>query len=199
MFPARESQASKIPLRSAPRSEAEQRELFETVYRTTYEPLQRYLRRRVGHDEAEEALDDVLLILWQKLPDLRSDQYLPWAYGVARRVLANRRRSIQRRQRLFERLVREPQPAAVEKVDLGDYPVLAAIFERLAEADQEVLRLWAWEGLEAQAIATVLGVTPNAASLRLSKSKRKLKKLMDGQDPSHAGHKQVQDDGEQRS
>ncbi len=173
--------------------------MFETVYHTTYEPLQRYLRRRVGPDEAEEVLDDVLLILWQNLPDLNPDQYLPWAYGVARRVLANRRRSIHRRQRLLDRLKREPGPSPVEAVDLDDYPFLATAFGQLPEADREVLRLWAWEGLEAQAIATVLGVTPNAAALRLSKSKKKLGKLMGGQDPSPAGHRQFRDDGEQRS
>ena len=179
-------------------ADAERRQQFEAIYRASYEPLQRYLRRRTTLDDAEEALDDVLLVLWQKLPALNQDDYLPWCYGVARRTLANRRRSQQRRTRLLDRLTREPSPPPVfhEEAELDDYPELAGAFAQLPEADREVLRLWAWEGLEAREIAIVLGVTSNAVSLRLSKAKKKLGRLMVGQDPGGAGHKGAKKNGE---
>ena len=178
-------------------SDAERRRQFEAVYQTTYQPLQRYLRRRTSVDEADEALDDVLLVLWQKLPLLGEIDYLPWCYGVARRTLANRRRSHQRRTRLLDRLSREPAPIEDrDEAGLDDYPQLAAAFGRLAEAHREVLRLWAWEGLEAREIATVLGITANAASLRLSKAKKKLARVIGGQDPTDAGHTGVKNNGE---
>ena len=178
-------------------ADAERRQQFEAIYRAAYEPLQRYLRRRTTFDDAEEALDDVLLVLWQKLPALGQNDYLPWCYGVARRTLANRRRSRQRRIRLLDRLTREPTPPEVhEEADLEDYPDLAGAFARLSEPDREILRLWAWEGLEAREIAIVLGTTANAVSLRLSKAKKKLGRLMGGQNPADAGHKGAKKNGE---
>lgn len=173
------------------------RQQFEAIYRVAYEPLQRYLRRRTTLEEAEEALDDVLLVLWQKLPALSQDDYLPWCYGVARRTLANRRRSQQRRLRLLDRLIRESSPPVVhEEAELDDYPELAGAFAQLSEPDREILRLWAWEGLEAREIALVLGTTANAVSLRLSKARKKLGRFMGGQSPADAGHKGAMKNGE---
>lgn len=177
-------------------ADIDRRQRFEAVYRATYEPLQRYVRRRTNLDDAEEVLDDVLLVLWQKLPILDQEDYLPWCYGVARRTLANRRRSQQRRVRLLDRLSRESvRSEPPDEVGLDDYPQLAIAFSRLAEPDREVLRLWAWEGLEAREIAIVLGITANAVSLRLSKAKKKLARLFGGQDLSDAGHTGVKDNG----
>jgi RNA polymerase sigma-70 factor (ECF subfamily) len=178
-------------------TDAERRQQFEAIYRATCEPLQRYLRRRTSFDDAEEALDDVLLVLWQKLPVLSQDDYLPWCYGVARRTLANRRRSQQRRIRLIDRITREAAlPGAPNEVGLDDYPQLAGAFAQLPEPDREVLRLWAWEGLEAREIAIVMGITANAVSLRLSKAKKKLARLIGGQDPTGTGQKGDKNNGE---
>ena len=44
----------------------------------------------------------------------------------------------------------------------------------LDEADRELLQLWAWEQLEPAEMAVVLGVTPNAISIRLHRAKAKL-------------------------
>ena len=53
-------------------------------------------------------------------------------------------------------------------------PILDAL-QRLEHNDREILRLAAWEDLTAGEIAVVLGCTPNAASLRLSRARRKLR------------------------
>ena len=197
MQPIHRSTKTSIDPRDSTFDTGERRQQFEAIYRATYEPLQRYLRRRTTIDDAEEALDDVLLVLWQKLPVLSQDDYLPWCYGVARRTLANRRRSHQRRIRLLDRMTREPVlPEVHEEAGLDDYPQLASAFRQLGEQDREVLRLWAWEGLEAREIAIVLGVTANAVSLRLSKAKKKLGRLIDGQNPAGAGHREVKNNGE---
>jgi RNA polymerase sigma-70 factor (ECF subfamily) len=41
-----------------------------------------------------------------------------------------------------------------------------------------VLRLWAWEQLAPREIAVVLGVTPNAASIRLHRATRRLRERL---------------------
>ncbi|NNE95898.1 MAG: RNA polymerase subunit sigma-24, partial [Acidimicrobiales bacterium] len=43
---------------------------FEAVAAEVYEPLQRYLRRRAASSDADELLDDVLLVLWRRLDDI---------------------------------------------------------------------------------------------------------------------------------
>ena len=54
---------------------------------------------------------------------------------------------------------------------------VARLLEALAAMrpeDAELLRLWAWEQLTPAEIATVLDITSNAASTRLTRAKRKL-------------------------
>ena len=57
---------------------------------------------------------------------------------------------------------------------------------------------WAWEQLEPREIATVLQITPNAASVRLSRARKKLARHMTRKDPASSGHKRVGHTGEHR-
>ena len=88
---------------------------------------------------------------------------------------------------------------------------LHAALARLRPAEAEVLRLWAWEELAPAQIAVVLGISPNAVSIRLHRAKTVLRaELADGagddrrtnlgaepgKDAAGAGH--VRDDGGSR-
>ena len=170
-------------------SEGERRDRFEAVVAELYDPLQRYIRRRAAVDEAGDVLSDVLLTMWRRLDDVPEGAALPWSYGVARRALSNHRRAASRHLRLVERLETEPPPALDDDPagQLED-PELAAALAALPVADQEILRLWAWEQLEPREIAMALGSTSNAVSLRLSRARKKLADAMARQDPSNAGH-----------
>jgi len=180
--------------------DADRRRRFKAITDEVFEPLQRYLRRRVSRDDADELLDDVLLTVWRRLPDVPMEAALPWCYGVARRAIANRRRGQRRQLNLIARLAAQPPPAPVlDEAGAGRYPLLAAALTHLTEADREVLRLWAWEQLEPREIAAVLGSTPNAISLRLSRAKRRLADHLGRQDHVVAGHKGAEDTGEHRS
>jgi RNA polymerase sigma-70 factor (ECF subfamily) len=50
----------------------------------------------------------------------------------------------------------------------------------LPEGDQEVLRLAAWESLSHGEIGLVLGITPNAAAIRLHRARRRLEGVLKG-------------------
>ena len=170
-------------------SEGERRDRFEAVVAELYDPLQRYVRRRAAADEADDVLSDVLLTIWRRLEDVPEAAALPWSYGVARRALSNHRRAASRHLRLVERLESERPPARDD--DPGgqlEDPELAAALAALPVADQEILRLWAWEQLEPREIALALGSTSNAVSLRLSRARQKLADAMARQDPSTPGH-----------
>jgi RNA polymerase sigma-70 factor, ECF subfamily len=162
------------------------RSQFEALVERVYEPLQRYAGRRTDPDTAHDVVADVLLVLWRRLDDVPTDAVLPWCYGAARRVLANTRRGDARRSRLVERLavhsaeVVDTMPLDTMPLDgIGGDGALDEALRGLRAVDREVLFLWAWEQLEAHEIALVVGTTPNAASIRLHRAKKRLRQQVE--------------------
>jgi len=86
-----------------------------------------------------------------------------------------------------------PDPSTV-----GPDAELTAALDALKDQDREILRLWAWEQLEPREIATVLGLTVNAATLRLSRAKKGLSAELSRQDDDGSGHKWVEGTQESR-
>lgn len=147
---------------------------FRELFDECYQPLSAYARRRVGPDDADDLVADVLTVAWRRLDDVPADAALPWLYGVARGLLRNRRRGRARGIRLVTRL------AAQRPLD-STPPEHSAVIEalaRLPETDQEVLRLAAWEQLRPAEIALVMGCSANAAALRLSRARARLRRSM---------------------
>jgi RNA polymerase sigma-70 factor (ECF subfamily) len=101
-------------------------------------------------------------------------------YAVARRVLANQRRGRGRRERLTALLrvddVATPEAAGEDR----DGPAFAAL-ATLAPADQELLRLVAWEELGNREIAQVLGISANAVAIRLHRARSRFAAALDRQ------------------
>lgn len=166
---------------------AHRRAAFEAVVAEVYEPLQRYLRRRCGHDDVDDVLDDVLLVLWRRVDDVPVDGALPWTYGIARRCLANHRRSGQRRERLLRRVGSAGREPPHDGWTSAADAALHRALDRLPERDRELVRLWAWERLEPREIAAVLETTSNAISLRLGRIQRRLADELSRQDPVPSG------------
>jgi len=157
-------------------------EAFEDLVREAYVPLLRYLVRRTDPATADDVLGDVLLVLWRRFDAVPGDARVPWCLGVARGCLANRRRSDERQRRLVERLAAVPAVAPPD----GD-PDLDEALATLGDRDREVLHLWAWESLAPREIGVVLGISANAASIRLHRATRRLAKAL-GKTPVGAGH-----------
>lgn len=152
--------------------QASRRRRFEELAAEVYEPLQRYVRRRIPAGSVDDVVSETMATLWKRLDDIPSHAALPWSYGVARRQVSNHRRGSRRHLRLVQRLEAEPLTATNSDTPLD--PELEQSLARLGESDREILRLWAWEQLEAAEIATVMGLTANAAAIRLHRAKKKL-------------------------
>jgi RNA polymerase sigma-70 factor (ECF subfamily) len=158
---------------------------FEAMFREVYEPLQTYARRRTDAATADDVVADALLVLWRRLDDVPDDMVVPWSYGVARRCLANHRRSDQRREALTDRL------GAQRVIDESNEPVdeeLHAALDQLDSDDRELLRLWAWEALQPREIALVLDISANAASIRLHRAKQRLGDALRRKSHGDGGH-----------
>jgi RNA polymerase sigma factor (sigma-70 family) len=133
------------------------------------------LRRLDDPEDAADVLAETFLVAWRRLAEVPSgSEARPWLYGVARNVSANQRRGLHRRERLGERLRGELSQAPIHPDDGPDAKVLDAL-ERLDSADQEILRLTAWEELTPAEAAAALGISRIAARSRLHRARRRLR------------------------
>ena len=144
---------------------------FDALFTTYQRPVLAYaLRRTATHADAEDIASETFAIAWRKLESIPVADPLPWLYAVARRVLANHRRGLGRRERLAALLRVDDVATPIPTGEDRDGPAFAAL-ARLSPADQEVLRLVAWEELGNQQIAAVLGITANAVAIRLHRAR----------------------------
>ena len=146
---------------------------FTEIFGTCYGPVLAYARRRVGSDLAQDVVAETFLAAWRNVEELPA-QPLPWLYRTAQYAIANQRRAVARRGRLDDRVLADgaPVPDLSESV-AADWE-LAAAFRALSEADREVLRLAAWEGLSPTAIGEVIGCSAAAAKGRLHRARKRL-------------------------
>jgi RNA polymerase sigma-70 factor, ECF subfamily len=146
---------------------------FEELYRRERSRVLAFCLRRTERDRAEDAVSETFAVAWRRR-DAIPREPLPWLYGIARRVLANQRRSAGRQAALADRLASVSAPVFVPP---GEHPVLEAL-ARLEAPDQEALMLAAWEGLSAADAAQVVGCTAVAFRLRLLRARRKLTRAL---------------------
>ena len=160
-------------------SGAGREKLLASLFDSAYAPIMAYARRRTPQlSDAEDMVAETFVVVWRRLDDLpeHETERLPWLYGIARRVVANQRRSAARRGRLRDRIELVAASQAVQAPS-PLHAVLDAI-GRLRETDQEVLRLVAWEGLSHADVGVALGISRNAAAIRLHRARAHLEREM---------------------
>lgn len=156
---------------------------FEDLYAAHHRAVLAYCARRAPRWDAWDAAAEVFLVAWRRIDEVPPpDEQRAWLLGVAYRVLANQRRSAERRRRLAERAAKSgiapgwPDEVVVQSEDAAE--VMAAL-ERLSPTDREVLQLMLWEGLSPVEIAGVLGLSRGAVDQRYSRAKRRLARELD--------------------
>jgi len=159
---------------------------FTEIFGACYGPVLAYARRRVGPHLAQDIVSDTFLAAWRSVEKLPPEP-LPWLYRAAQFAIANQRRAAARRDKLTDRarLDTVHHPFADLSETVAADIELAAAFRALSEADREVLRLAAWEGLPPAAIGEVIGCSAAAAKGRLHRARKRLsRRLGTGQTPS---------------
>jgi RNA polymerase sigma-70 factor (ECF subfamily) len=136
------------------------------------------MRRTQTLADAEDVAAETFTIAWRKIDAVPGTEPLLWLYAVARRVLANHRRGKGRRERLAALLQVQDVPTPLRAGEDLDGPVFNAL-AALSPADQELLRLVAWEELGNQQIAEVLDISPNAVAIRLHRARARFVKYLD--------------------
>ena len=152
---------------------------FEALYRECADQVHAYALRRTTAAAADDVVNETFLVAWRRLDDVPAAP-LPWLLGVARRVLANRRRTESRAAALHERLAGERPAAAVDVDDEVNQRVRQAL-AGLGERDRELLMLVAWEGLRVHEAAEALGVRSGTLAVRLHRARKRLADALDAE------------------
>ena len=146
---------------------------FNDLFRAQLTELTRFITRRAPVEDVEDLLSDLFALAWQKRDLIPRGLELPWLYKSARFLISNHNRK-QAGRRIILSTLREPECApSAESIALADVS-LAAAWKRIAPREQEIISLWAFEGLEVAEIATVLGRSKNAIAIALSRAKSRL-------------------------
>lgn len=147
---------------------------FEDLFVRNWRPLLAYAARRLGSlPDVEDAVAETFAMAWRRFDSVPAGpDATPWLYGACRKVLSNRYRATNRRERLLARL-RTLRPSPQPVLTLGEPGPAAIALASLSEDDQELLRLVAWEELRPAQIAELLGITANAVSIRLYRARKR--------------------------
>ena len=151
------------------RAQCRDREALELLLRAVRPALERYLTGLVGASEAEDVLQDVLLIIYKKLPLLEHPEvFRAWAFRIASRAAF---RHLKKRKRWPDHardddaldLLRAPDPPPRDDL-------VRALLEvdTISPASRAVLALHFQEELPLADIAAILEIPLGTVKSRLS-------------------------------
>jgi RNA polymerase sigma-70 factor, ECF subfamily len=162
---------------SAPEAEARFREVFAHLPEVVA-----YARRR-GSRDPEAVGAEVLTISWQKLAEVPADDARPWLFATARNLLLAEWRKASAADGRDE--IPETTLEAGPEVQILD-PELKRCLRALSVRDREALLLVAWEDLTPALAARSLGVSQAAFRVRLHRSRKRLRRLLEAGDGTAA-------------
>lgn len=158
--------------------EADANTRLTTLFEDHHAEVLAYCVRRIGYADGEDAAAEVFAVASRRADEINWQTVRPWLFGVARGVLANRRRSLSRLLRVKRKvkgLANSPADSPDEVV-IRDTKAREAIsaLRQLRSRDREILMLSAWEELTTAEIADSLGISVAAAKKRLERAKERL-------------------------
>lgn len=161
----------------------ERRARLEGLWHAHADRVLGFAWRRAGEDAAREVVAETFTVAWRRLDEVPAEP-LPWLLGVARHLIANRRRGERRRRALHLRLGALPPEYVADPADrAGESEAVRAAFAAISADDRETLMLVAWDGLTPAQAALVVGCTPRAFSTRLSRARARLAERLDADAP----------------
>ena len=139
------------------------------------------LRLTGSRQEAEDLTQDTFLRAWRRRGHLRDANALRvWLFTIAKNLWNDRLRRKGRRPTSIEPLQEDHQSAAVaadhELIVREDVRRVLDAMNSLPTRQREVIHLHACEGFSLGEIATVLGISPDAAKASLCEARKRLRR-----------------------
>jgi RNA polymerase sigma-70 factor (ECF subfamily) len=148
------------------------------LYDEHYDEVYAFCARRVGRSDADDAAAEVFSVAWRRIDEVDATSARAWLFGVARKVVLNQWRSSSRRSRLLDKARvaagTEPERPDTVVVRRAEDEEVLTVLTTMRPADQEILRLAAWEELSGPEIAVALDISTAAAQQRLHRAKKRL-------------------------
>jgi RNA polymerase sigma factor (sigma-70 family) len=143
--------------------------------------LLRYFARRVEpREDAADCLSETMIVLWRRRRSLPEslDEQRAWAFGVAKRVLANQRRGRVRHAALADKVRAAVAVHGEPASPAADLELANDALAVLNETDRELVRLIVWDEFGVAAAGALVGLNAGAARMRWSRAKDAMRAAM---------------------
>jgi RNA polymerase sigma factor (sigma-70 family) len=161
------------------KSKTEHERQFRLLYERNYAPISAYVRRRVRRADGSDAdiVAEVFVVAWRRFLEVpEQTNELPWLYGVARNLVANHFRSVQRSSALTDRLMVEERASVDSSAGSSELELrVRRAVDQLSDLDREIFRLIHWEELTHEEVGLSVGLTAKAVERRVARARKKVR------------------------
>jgi RNA polymerase sigma-70 factor (ECF subfamily) len=161
------------------KSKTEHDRQFRLLYERNYAPITAYVRRRVRRGDGSDAdiVAEIFVVAWRRFLEVpEQTKELPWLYGVARNLVANHFRSVQRSSALIDRLMLEERVAVDSWTGSSELEIrVRRAVDQLSDLDREIFRLIHWEELSHEEVGLSVGITAKAVERRVARARTKVR------------------------
>ena len=161
---------------------------FHQLYRHYFPTLQRYLSRLLrGGDDAEELINDVMLVVWQKAATFNgSCKVSTWIFGIAHNKVL--KECDARRARQADVSLDEAEPLLpglacreLRRLEAGDF--LDKVLAKLSGEQRRLVELTYFHGLNYGEVAALLGCPDATVKTRIFHMRQKLRRTLEEVSP----------------
>jgi RNA polymerase sigma-70 factor (ECF subfamily) len=160
-------------------------ERFTGVFERHYEPIHRYVSRRLGSALADDITAQVFAIAFERRRrfDLAVADARPWLYGIASNLVGSNRRAERRMLGALSRLAASTETTSdgpeVGVADQREAARVAGALNKLDRQQRHVLLLHCWAGLSHSEIASALHIPAGTVASRLSRARQRVRADLD--------------------
>ncbi|HEU5026246.1 MAG TPA: RNA polymerase sigma factor [Spirillospora sp.] len=166
-------------------------EEFGALFDRYYDPLRRYVARRLGGQVADDVAGETFLVAFRERGryDLARGGVRPWLFGIATHLISRHRRSEAAHYKAISRApveAEEPNPhdRVVDRVSAdATRPALAEALAVLSQRDRHALLLVVWAGLSYPEAGEALGVPAGTVASRINRARRKIRAALGDRNP----------------
>lgn len=144
---------------------------FDGLFTAHATAIHRFVLRRAPRSDADDLTADVFVIGWRRRHDIPDGAELPWLYRTAGFVVANHHRKL--RPLPLHVVPEDGDPETPQWGDGADD--VRQVMAELSPRDQRILLLTAWDGLDGDQLAAVLGISRGGADAALSRARARLR------------------------
>lgn len=168
---------------------------FVVIFERHFDAVNRYLRRRVSVDLADDLTDETFLQAFRHRARYRPerDDARPWLYGIATNLVRGHYRRERRELRAFARTLVDPAGEVALPDQSGG--AIAGALASLNDGERDVLFLYTWAELDYEEIAEALTIPGGTVRSRLHRARGKLRELLADERSFPAERNEVEEAG----